>query len=182
VPIERDADAAATALRRELNLRASEADLQGPFNKLYSADWPASERESLPLRLLAYSLFHPQNFDTACRSSSTFAFAEPDDLLEELISGASKVRTAVGDRYKQRALDALALPQAARESESPLTESRRNLGSPSADNDVAVPSPSPAKRQNVVRHRQSNETRLNPFRHDCRLSAKERRHTLRLEQ
>jgi hypothetical protein len=108
IPHERDADAAATAMRRALNLPASAEDLRGPNRKLYEAEWTAPDRESLPLRLLAHSLFNPENFDIACRSSSTWTYVDPDELLDELLPGAGKVRTAVGDLYVQRALDAVA--------------------------------------------------------------------------
>jgi hypothetical protein len=108
IPHERDADAAATAMRKALNLRASAEDLRGPNRKLYDAEWAQPDRESLPLRLLAYSLFNQENFDIACRSSSTWRDVDPDELLDALLPGAGKVRAASGDRYVQRALDALA--------------------------------------------------------------------------
>jgi hypothetical protein len=108
VPIERDADAAATALRKELGLPASEDDLRGSFGNLLAATWDAPVRETLPVRLLAYSLFNPARFDTTCRSSSTFAWVNPDELLESLVPGAKTLRAAVGDRYVKRAEDAVA--------------------------------------------------------------------------
>src|SRR5207253_590125 len=68
MPHERDADAAATAMRKELELPATTDDLSGRNRKLYEAEWDAPDRASLPLRLLAYSLFNPRDFDTTCRS------------------------------------------------------------------------------------------------------------------
>jgi hypothetical protein len=108
LPHERDADAAATAMRESRQLQASAEDLTGPNRKLYSAEWPPADRASLPVRLLAQSLFHPTNFNTACRSSSTWPSVDPDELLEELLPGAARVRAAVKNRYVQRALDAVA--------------------------------------------------------------------------
>jgi hypothetical protein len=107
-PHERDADAAATAMRKALNLPASAEDLRGPNRKLYEAEWTPPDRESLPLRLLAHSLFNPKNFDIACRSSSTWPYVDPDELLDKLLPGARKVRSAVGNHYIQRALDSVA--------------------------------------------------------------------------
>jgi hypothetical protein len=106
-PHERDADAAATAMRKALDL-ASSADVRAANPKLHDAEWIAPDRQSLPLRLLAFSLFNPKDFDTACRSSSSLPSVDPDALLEDLLPGATKVRAAVGEQYKQRALDAVA--------------------------------------------------------------------------
>ena len=69
MPHERDADAAATAFRVANHIEATPADLQGLDRMLYGAPWPAPNRESLPLRLLAFSLFFPDLFDVACRAN-----------------------------------------------------------------------------------------------------------------
>ena len=89
-------------------MAATADDLRGLNRKLYDAESDPPDRESLPLRLLAYSLFNPKDFDTACRASSSWTFVDPDKLLEELIPGAAKVRAEVGERYVQPALDAIA--------------------------------------------------------------------------
>jgi len=108
VPHERDADAAATLMCKSRGLAATQADLAGDNRKLYDAEWARPDRGSLPLRLLAYSLLNPSDFDTACRSDSSWTRVEPDDLLERLVPGASKVRAAVGDDYVRPTLDAIA--------------------------------------------------------------------------
>jgi hypothetical protein len=107
-PHERDADAAATALRRALDIAASDDDLRSDNRKLYDAEWSPPDRPSLPMRLFAFSLFSPANFDLACRSSSSFPSVDPDALLEELLPGAAGVRADVGDRYQRAAEEAVA--------------------------------------------------------------------------
>jgi hypothetical protein len=107
VPIERDADAAATAMHAELGLPVADEDLAGSFANLYAAPWDAPNRETLPIRLLAYSLFQPDHFDTTCLEGPPFLVVDPDDLLESLLPGAGAVRQAVGNRYVARAKKAV---------------------------------------------------------------------------
>lgn len=94
MPHERDADAAATAFRVAHQIDATPADLEGVDRMLYGAPWPAPNRESLPLRLLAFSLFFPGLFDVACRANQYWPAVDPDALIEDMIAGGAAVRNA----------------------------------------------------------------------------------------
>ena len=93
MPHERDADAAATALRIARRIEATQDDLEGNDRMLYTAPWEASDRASLPLRLLAFSLFVPDAFDDACRHSQNWVAVDPDNLAEALLPGGSALRS-----------------------------------------------------------------------------------------
>jgi hypothetical protein len=94
MPHERDADAAATAFRVANGIEPSQADLEGRDRMLYSAPWVAPDRGSLPLRLLAFSLFYPDLFDVACRASQYWPTVDPDALADNMFAGGSAARNA----------------------------------------------------------------------------------------
>jgi hypothetical protein len=95
MPHERDADAAATNLRRAKRIEPSQDDLDGRNRMLYNAPWAAPDRESLPVRLLAFSLFQPDDFDIACTSSQYWPHVDPEVLAEEMIPGGADARQSL---------------------------------------------------------------------------------------
>lgn len=99
MPHERDADAAAAALGRALEVEPSEDERHGPDRYLYSASWPAPDRSSLPRRLLAFVLLMPDQFNCACTQSQTFPLEDPDELLENLVPGGASARVKIGDKH-----------------------------------------------------------------------------------
>jgi hypothetical protein len=98
MPHERDADAAATALSKKLGVSFDAATHEGDDRLLYDAPWPPPDLQSLPRRILAFALMVPE-FDVACRHSQTFPAVDPDELLEELVEGATEVRREVGGKH-----------------------------------------------------------------------------------
>ena len=97
MPHERDADAAATAFRQGEGIQASAADLEGSDRMLYGAPWPAPDIGSLPLRLLAFSLFDADGFDIACRANQYWPAVDPDVLADNMIPGGAAARAARRD-------------------------------------------------------------------------------------
>jgi hypothetical protein len=95
MPHERDADAAATRLRRARGIEPSQDDLEGKNRMLYDASWAAPDLESLPIRILAFSLFRPDDFDTACTSSQYWPHVDPDELVEQMIPGGAQARQSL---------------------------------------------------------------------------------------
>lgn len=106
-PHERDANAAATAFGKSYGIEPSTDDLRGSDRKLFAAEWPAPDLDSLPIRLFAYSLLSPKAFDVTCKTEVSWTNVDPDDVLEELFPGARGFRAKVGDRYAEPALEAL---------------------------------------------------------------------------
>jgi hypothetical protein len=92
MPHERDADAATTRFRREREIEVSASDLEGPDRFLYDAPWAPPDPESLPLRLLAFSLFYPNDFDLACSTSQFWPSVDPEALIAEMIPGGVAAR------------------------------------------------------------------------------------------
>lgn len=100
MPHERDADAAATAFRAASGIDASVEILEGRDRFLYNAPWPVAEREWLPIRLLAFSLFFPDDFDLACRANQFWPPVDPGVLTEEMVAGGAAARA-----QRRRVLD-----------------------------------------------------------------------------
>jgi hypothetical protein len=71
---------------------------EGDDRFLYDAPWPQPDLESLPRRILAFVLMVP-GFDDVCRHSQTFPAVDPDELLEELVEGATDVRREIGGSH-----------------------------------------------------------------------------------
>lgn len=92
MPHEREADAAATSFRRASDIQPTQDDLEGRDRMLYDAPWAAPDPGSLPLRLLAFSLFYPDDFDVACTSSQYWPHVDPDELIEAMIPGGADAR------------------------------------------------------------------------------------------
>jgi hypothetical protein len=92
MPHERDADAAATAYRLATGIEASREDLEGRNRMLYNAPWPTPDPDSLPLRLLAFSLFDADGFDLACRANQYWPAVDPDVLADNMIPGGAAAR------------------------------------------------------------------------------------------
>jgi hypothetical protein len=97
MPHERDADAAATRLRSALKIDATEEDLQGSDRMLYDAPWAPPDRETLPLRLLAFTLFYPDSFDLACTSNQFWPDVDPVDIVDQMVEGGSAARAQLRD-------------------------------------------------------------------------------------
>jgi hypothetical protein len=93
MPHEREADAAATAFRRRTGIEASAGDLEGRNRMLFDAPWPAPDTDSLPLRLLAFSLFDKEGFDVACRANQYWPAVDPDALADAMVPGGAAART-----------------------------------------------------------------------------------------
>lgn len=105
MPHERDADAAATAFRHAQGIETADGDLVGRHRMLYDAPWPATDRASLPIRLLAFSLFYADDFDIACKGSQYWPSVDPTELTEKMIPGGApareRLRSSVSGWLKQ---------------------------------------------------------------------------------
>jgi hypothetical protein len=99
MPHERDADAAATALREALAIVPTEDDTLESDRMLYVAPWPPPDRETLPLRLLAFTLFYADSFDLACTSNQFWPAVDPVAIVEQMIAGGSAGRAALRGEF-----------------------------------------------------------------------------------
>jgi hypothetical protein len=97
MPHERDADAAATRLHSALKIDATDEDLQGSDRMLYVAPWPLPDRETLPLRLLAFTLLYPDSFDLACTSNQFWPYVDPADIVDQMVEGGTAARAQLRD-------------------------------------------------------------------------------------
>lgn len=100
MPHERDADAAATSLRRTREIEPSQDQLEGKNRMLFDAPWPPPDLETLAIRLLAFSLFRPVDFEAACTASQYWPHVDPEELTEAMLPGGWEAR-----RSLQAALD-----------------------------------------------------------------------------
>jgi hypothetical protein len=99
MPHERDADAAATLFALNRGIGGTPDDLEGNDRFLYGAPWPAPDRESLPLRLLAFTLFYARDFDLACTSNQFWPHVDPTAIADEMIPGGATARAAMRQRF-----------------------------------------------------------------------------------
>lgn len=97
MPHERDADAAATAFRLARRIEPSEDDRVGRDRMLYEAPWSEPDNGSLPIRLLAFSLFYADDFDLACTSSQYWPAVDPAELTDAMIPGGASARAKLRD-------------------------------------------------------------------------------------
>jgi hypothetical protein len=125
-PHERDADSAATALRRKRNIPVDEEESQGPNRLLYNAPWDEPDPTTLPVRMLAFSIFNPDGFDIACTGSQGPPQVDPDALLDELVAGGSKVRRALRDRFAAEVEEKLETPYSEQDAWDGLSRQERN--------------------------------------------------------
>jgi hypothetical protein len=99
MPDERDADAAATALRKALQIGLSDDDRRGDDRFLYDAPWAPPDLDSLPIRLGAFVVLAP-GFDVVCSGSQGIPRADPDALLDALLPGMSAIRARLQPQYE----------------------------------------------------------------------------------
>lgn len=125
MPHERDADAAATSLRGRRRIEVTPAEVEGDDRMLYCAPWGPPQRDSLPLRLLAFSLFVIDEFDDVCRSGQNWPAVDPDVLAEELVAGAVRLRSDYR-RVAAGFLEQLPYPEVNRERWAALPRTKKN--------------------------------------------------------
>ena len=99
LPHERAADQAATRFARAHEIDAAAAGLDSSDRFLYAAPWHQEDPDGLPFRLVAFSLFYPDEFDAACRSSQNAPAVDPDTVLEQLVAGAAAARSELRQDY-----------------------------------------------------------------------------------
>jgi hypothetical protein len=99
MPHERDADAAATVYGARLGMSPSDEDLVSPDRMLFAAPWPEPDRETVPVRLLAFSLFYPNEFDTALRGTQVGPRVDPEDALTTLLPNGAEIRQVLRSRF-----------------------------------------------------------------------------------
>jgi hypothetical protein len=100
MPHERDADAAATRLREAVGIEATDDEALEADRMLYVAAWPAPDRDTLPLRLLAFTLFYPEDFDLACTANQFWPYVDPAVIVEEMIEGGTAARAQFRDLFE----------------------------------------------------------------------------------
>jgi len=76
--------------------------------------------------LRRFSLFNPECFDVACRGSQGPPQVAPDELLDELIEGGSRVRRALRNRFAEEVEEKLQTPYSEQEAWDALSREERN--------------------------------------------------------
>jgi hypothetical protein len=76
--------------------------------------------------LRRFSLFNPECFDVACRGSQGPPQVDPDELLDELIEGGSRVRRALRNRFAEEVEEKLQTPYSEQEAWDALSREERN--------------------------------------------------------
>ena len=99
MPHERDADAAAARLARDLELEPTDDELLGKHRSLFIVPWPSPDPLNLPLRLLAFSLFFPQDFERGCARNHPCPAVDPDVVANAMIPGAAGARRALRGKF-----------------------------------------------------------------------------------
>jgi hypothetical protein len=126
MPHERDADAAATTLRHAREIESSHDELEGKNRMLFDAPWSSPDLGTLPVRLLAFSLFRPDDFDVACTASQYWPHVDPDELIEEMIPGGAEARQSLRTALKG-AIEQIADHGITEQEWQPMSRSAKNV-------------------------------------------------------